>query len=68
VIQQYYVEYLRGADSTKLAELMDNNFLTLVGTGPAQICRSIVEELSQATPDYNFKVGKELHFLILYRY
>ena len=56
VVQQYYLEYLRGADLTKLNELCDGNFMSLVGTGPGQICRSIIDEISTANESSNFKL------------
>eukprot|EP01114_Cavostelium_apophysatum_P008095 TRINITY_DN2037_c0_g1_i3.p1 TRINITY_DN2037_c0_g1~~TRINITY_DN2037_c0_g1_i3.p1 ORF type:complete len:968 (+),score=390.05 TRINITY_DN2037_c0_g1_i3:690-3593(+) len=57
IIQQYYMEYLKGADRKKLAELCDGNFSSQVGNGVAQICRSIIEELNgiQNGGRYDFK-------------
>jgi hypothetical protein len=57
VVQQYYVEYLRGADLTKLNELCDSGFMTVIGSGPGQICRSIIDEVATASENSNFKVN-----------
>ena len=56
IVQEYYVEYLKGADYLKLSELLDNNFMTLVGNGPSVICKSILDEIYNANINSNFKI------------
>jgi len=51
IIQQYYLEYLKGADRKKLAEVCDGGFMGSVGTGISQIVRSIIDELGAINID-----------------
>jgi len=64
-VQEYYVEYLCGADSVKLADIINNPSLPpLVGPQVMNICQSILEEIKHVSLD-QFHGGKQYDFKAL---
>lgn len=53
IIQQYYLEYLSGADFKKLSSLVDQSFTSAVGQGPSAVVRAILDQLKFAQKDPN---------------
>jgi len=57
-IQTYYVEYLRGCHTRELGTLTDHTFNQLVGPHLEAACNSIKSDISNASPDSDFKMTR----------
>lgn len=62
VVQQYYLEYLKGADKKKITEVCDSGFYSTVGTGISQIAKSIIDEVSNINVDAFIRGNKQYDF------
>lgn len=65
LIQNYYVEYLRGCHSRELNTAADGTFMQLVGPILESVCQSIKSDVANASVNFNFKV--RFHFIFNYR-